>query len=98
MKLTALGHGRDMFPETSVSADGLHLMIYDQVGQRDLSICNQGVLSGIVLRGRESRAHGEGPDGGTQPAKETYAGQDVCRAGEHERTSLWGIAIESCNG
>jgi hypothetical protein len=46
--------------------------------------CRWGVLSGIVLRARESRVHasaklrrrrhGEGPDGSTQPAKETYLG------------------------
>jgi len=33
-----------------------------------------GVLSGIVLGAWESRAHGEGPDGSTQLAKETRAG------------------------
>ena len=36
--------------------------------------CPWDVLSGIVLRGWESQPHGEGPDGSTQPAKETYAG------------------------
>ena len=29
----------------------------------------------IVLRGRESRPHGEGADGDTQLVKETFAGQ-----------------------
>jgi hypothetical protein len=33
-----------------------------------------GVLSGVVLGGGESPPHGEGPDGSTQPAKETRAG------------------------
>ena len=33
-----------------------------------------GVLSGIVLGGGESPLQGEGPDGSTQPAKETRAG------------------------
>jgi len=38
------------------------------------AICSWGVLSGIVLRGWESQPHGEGPDGSTQLAKETYVG------------------------
>jgi hypothetical protein len=39
-----------------------------------MAICFWGVLSGILLRGWESQPHGEGPDGSTQAAKETYTG------------------------
>ena len=60
------------------------------------STCSQGVLSGIVLRGWESQPHGEGPDGSTQPAKETYAGR--VGLGKHKPTSLQGIATGFCNG
>ena len=49
-----------------------------------------GVLSGIVLGGGESPPHGEGPDGSTQPAKETRAGH--AGLDKHEPTSLQGIA------
>lgn len=49
-----------------------------------------GVLSGIVLGARESRVHGEGPDGSTQPAKETRAGH--VGSDHHGPTSLRGIA------
>lgn len=59
--------------------------------------CPGGVLSGIVLRGGESLPHGEGPDGSTQSAKETYAGHDG--PGKHKPTSLQGIAnrAKACN-
>jgi len=33
-----------------------------------------GVVSSIVIGSGESPLHGEGLDGSTQPAKETYAG------------------------
>jgi hypothetical protein len=66
------------------------------VGRRKAAICFWGVLSGIVLRGRESLPQGEGPDGSTQPAKETRAGH--VGLDQHEQTSLRGIAIGSCNG
>ncbi len=49
-----------------------------------------GVLSSIVLGGRESLLHGEGLDGSTQPAKETctgHVGSEYCKP-----TSLRGIA------
>ena len=36
-----------------------------QVGQSDLSIYYRGVILGIVLRGRENRANGEGLGGST---------------------------------
>jgi len=51
----------------------------NQVGRRKAAICLWGVLSGILLGGGESPLHGEGPDGSTQPAKETRTGQS--RAG-----------------
>ncbi len=54
------------------------------------SICPRGVLSGILLRGWESQPQGEGPDGSTQPAKETYAGH--VGSDQHKPTSLQGIA------
>ena len=54
------------------------------------STCSWGVLSGIVLRGWESQPHGEGPDGSTQLAKETYAGH--VGSAKHKPTSLRGIA------
>jgi hypothetical protein len=50
-----------------------------QVGRRKAVKCDWGVLSGILLGGRESLLQGEGPDGSTEPAKETHTGQ--CRAG-----------------
>jgi RNA-directed DNA polymerase len=52
--------------------------------------CPGGVLSGIVLGGRESRPQGEGPDGSTQLAKETYAGH--AGSDSHKPTSLQGIS------
>ena len=57
------------------------------------AICARGVLSGIVLRGAESAPHGEGPDGSTQLAKETYAGH--AGSDQHKPTSLQGIAIQA---
>ena len=65
MKLTALGHVRDDIPDTGVGAGVVYFPTTGQVEQSDLSIYYRGVLSGIVLRGRESRAQGEGPDGST---------------------------------
>ena len=65
MKLTALGHVREDIPDTCVGAGVVYFPSTGQVGQSDLSIYYRGVLSGIVLRGRESRAQGEGPDGST---------------------------------
>jgi hypothetical protein len=55
-----------------------------------IPISPRGVLSGIVLRGGESPLHGEGPDGSTQPSKETYAGR--VGPGKHKPTSLERIA------
>ncbi|MCP4757306.1 MAG: group II intron reverse transcriptase/maturase, partial [Proteobacteria bacterium] len=63
--------------------------------------CPRGVLSGILLGGRESRPHGKGPDGSTlnsrdsqrRTAKETYAGH--AGSDEHKLTSLQGITIRA---
>ncbi len=56
------------------------LVFTSQVGRRKATISRWGVLSGIVLRGRESLLQGEGPDGSAQSAKETHTGHS--RAGE----------------
>jgi hypothetical protein len=40
-------------------------IVPSQVGHRKAAICFWGVLSGTVLRGRESPPQGEGPDGST---------------------------------
>lgn len=50
-----------------------------------------GVLSGVVLGAWESHAQGEGPDGSTQPAKETRAGHVGLES--HEPTSLRATAL-----
>ena len=60
-------------------------------GGRETATTPWGVLSGIVLSAWESHVHGEGPDGSTQPAKETRAGH--VGLDQHEPTSLRGIAI-----
>lgn len=60
-------------------------------GGRETAINPWGVLSGIVLGARESRVQGEGPDGSTQPAKETHAGHVGLE--QHELTSLRATAI-----
>ena len=57
------------------------------------AICPWGVLSGIVLSDWESQLHGEGPDGSTPLAKETYAGHEGPY--KHKPTSLQGIAIRA---
>jgi RNA-directed DNA polymerase len=55
-------------------------------GGRETATSPWGVLSGIVLGGLQ----GEGPDGSTQPAKETRAGH--VGLDQHESTSLQGIS------
>jgi hypothetical protein len=60
-------------------------------GGRVAAKCPWGVLSGIVLGGGESLLHGEGPDGSTQPAKETRAGHVGLE--QHEPTSLRATAL-----
>ena len=59
-------------------------------GGRATATSPWGVLSGIVLGAWESHAQGEGPDGSTQPAKETRAGHVGLEP--REPTSLRGIA------
>jgi len=60
------------------------------------TISARGILADIVLRGWESQPQGEGSDGNTQPAKETYAGH--AGSDQHKPTSLRGITTGSCNG
>ena len=62
----------------------------EQPGRRETAGCRRGVLSGIVVCDGESPLHGEGPDGSTQPAQETRAGQ--AGSDNHEPTSLRAIA------
>ena len=62
----------------------------EQPGRPATAAYLRGVLSGIVVGDGESPLHGEGPDGSTQPAKETRAGHEG--PGKHEPTSLRGIA------
>jgi hypothetical protein len=62
----------------------------ERAGRRETAASRQGVLSGIVVGDGESPLHGEGPDGSTQPAKETRAGH--AGSGKHVPTSLRGIA------
>ena len=60
-------------------------------GRPETAACPWGVLWGIVLGARESRVHGEGPDGSTQLAKETHAGHVGLE--QHEPTSLRATAL-----
>ena len=60
-------------------------------GGPETAIYPWGVLSGIVLGAWESHAQGEGPDGSTQPAKETRAGHVGLES--HEPTSLRATAL-----
>ena len=57
-------------------------------GRRVTATSSWGALSAIVLGGGESPPHGEGPDGSTQPAKETRAGH--VGLVQHEPTSPLG--------
>jgi nucleotidyltransferase/DNA polymerase involved in DNA repair len=77
-----LGNGAKLEPNT--------LLENHDPGGRETARSPWGVLSGIVLGGGESPPHGEGPDGSTQPAKETRAGH--VGLDQHEPTSLQGIA------
>jgi uncharacterized membrane protein len=63
MAVTELGHEKDKILETVWARLSFVQHGENQVGQSHLSISNQGVLSGIVLRSGESPLHGEGPDG-----------------------------------
>jgi len=66
---------------------------HDDSHKNQSAICPRGVLSGIILGGWESQPHGEGPDGSTQLAKETYAGH--AGSDHHKQTSLQGITIRA---
>jgi len=88
MKPTEMGHERAMNPETACAR--VESSNREGAGRPESAACRGGVLSGIVVGGWESRPHGEGPDGSTQPAQETRAGQ--AGSGNHEPTSLRAIA------
>ena len=88
MKPTGLGHERVKSPDTACARVESSSM--ERPGRPATAVCRGGVLSGIVVGGWESQPHGEGPDGSTQPAKETRAGQ--AGSDHHEPTSLRGIA------
>jgi hypothetical protein len=88
MKPTALGHERVKSPDTAWAR--VESWNRERTGRRETAACRRGVLSGIVVGGRESRPHGEGPDGSTQLAKETRAGH--AGSGKHEPTSLRGLS------
>jgi hypothetical protein len=76
------GHGTILKPETLADSHA--------PGGPETAINPWGVLSGIVLGARESRVHGEGPDGSTPLLKETRAGHAGLE--QHEPTSLRGIS------
>ena len=88
MKPTGLGHERVKSPDTACARVEASSMA--RPGRPATAVCQGGVLSGIVVGGWESQPHGEGPDGSTQPAKETRAGH--AGSDQHEPTSLRGIA------
>jgi len=91
MKPTGLGHEKAMSPETACARVESSSM--EQPGRRASAGCRRGVLSGIVVCDGESPLHGEGPDGSTQPVKETRAGH--AGSGKHEPTSLRAIATRA---
>jgi len=88
MKPTEMGHERVKSPDTACAR--AESGITERAGRPATAACQRGVLSGIVVRDGESPLHGEGPDGSTQPAKETRAGH--AGSGKHVPTSLRGIA------
>ena len=88
MKPTELGHERVKSPDTACTR--VDLVNKEGAGRPATAACQRGVLSGIVVGDGESPLHGEGPDGSTQPAKETRAGH--AGSGKHVQTSLRGIA------
>ncbi len=88
MKPSALGHERVKSPDTVWAR--MESLRREQPGRPETAVCQRGVLSGIVVGGRESRPRGEGPDGSTQRAKETHAGH--AGSEQHEPTSLRAIA------
>lgn len=88
MKPTGLGHERVKSPDTACAR--VESSNRERTGRRETAGCRRGVLSGIVAGGRESRPHGEGPDGSMQLAKETRAGH--AGSDQHEPTSLRGLS------
>jgi hypothetical protein len=94
MTLFGLGHERAMNPDTACAR--VESSDRELPGRPAAAVCFRGVLSGIVVGGREIRPHGEGPDGSTQPTQETRAGH--AGSGNHEPTSLRAIATGPCNG
>ena len=80
--MSKLGNGTRLEPKTLLENHG--------PGGRETARRPRGVLSGIVLGAWESHVHGEGPDGSTQPVKETRAGHVGLEP--HGPTSLRGIA------
>jgi hypothetical protein len=91
MKPTALGHERVKSPDTAWARE--NWANRERTGRSETTACGRGVLSGIVVGGRESRPQGEGPDGSTQPTKETRAGmQDgTTRANLTAGNSNWAV-------
>jgi hypothetical protein len=71
MKPAALGHERVKSPHTACAR--VESLSTERTGRRATAGCRPGVLSGIVVGGRESRRQGEGPVGSPQLAKETRA-------------------------
>ena len=98
MKPTALGHERVKSPPVYKLAAWARVewSNRERAGRRETAACRRGVLSGIVVGDGESPSHGEGPDGSTQPAKETRAGH--AGSGKHVPTSLRGIANRALRG
>jgi hypothetical protein len=92
MKPPALGHERVRSPLVHKlgACARVDRSNTERAGRQETAACRRGVLSGIVVGGRESRPHGEGPDGSTQLAKETRAGH--AGSDQHEPTSLRGLS------
>ena len=88
MKPTGLGHERVKSPDTACAR--VELSNRERTGRRETAGCRRGVSSGIVVGDGESPLHGEGPDGSTQPAKETLAGH--AGSGQHVPTLLRGLS------
>jgi RNA-directed DNA polymerase len=88
MKPTELGHVRVKSLDTACAR--VEWLNRELSGRPATAACRRGVLSGIVVGDGESPSQGEGPDGSTQPAKETRAGH--VGPDTHEPTSLRAIA------
>ncbi len=88
MTPTGLGHTRVMSPDTACAR--VASSSTECPGRPATAVCQGGVLSGLVVGDGESPLQGEGPDGSTQPAQETRAGQ--AGSDQHEPTSRRVIA------